>query len=84
VSGYDHMTNTDVMDGAELAEYDRHDKLLLDAADEERALRAEAEAAARAVEAGDPEDCGGDFVDGVWHGCGECDMCLSSADMDGA
>jgi len=84
VSDYDHMTNADVMSGAELAEYDRHDELLLDAADEERALRAEAEAAARAAEAGDPEDCGGEFIDGVWHGCGGCDVCLSTADFDGA
>lgn len=84
MSDYDHMTNADVMGADELAEYDRDAEFRLDAEDEARALREEAEAAARAAEAGDPDDCGGEFIDGSWYGCGECEVCLSTAEMDGS
>lgn len=79
MSDYEHMTNADVMSGAELAEYDRDAEFRLDAADEERALAAEQ---AEAAQAGpdDPDDCGGEFIDGVWYGCGVCEVCLSSTD----
>ncbi|MFD4569341.1 hypothetical protein ACFWOX_33890 [Streptomyces sp. NPDC058467] len=78
---YDDMTNADVMDGAELAEDERDAELRLDAADEERALREDAEEAARAAELGDdPDDCGGEFIDGIWYGCGECEACKGRAE----
>ena len=77
---YDDMTNADVMSGAELAEYERDAELRLDAADEERALREDAEEAARNAESGDPDDCGGEFIDGTWYGCGGCQVCLSTSD----
>jgi hypothetical protein len=80
LSNHDHLTNSDVMSGAEIAEYDRDAELLLDAADEERALKVEAEEAARDAEAGDPDDCGGEFIDGTWNGCGGCQVCLSTSD----
>lgn len=84
MSDYEGMTNADVMSASELTEYDRDAEFYLDALDEERALREEAEAAARDAEAGDPEDCGGEFIDGIWYGCGGCDVCLSTADFDGS
>jgi hypothetical protein len=77
---YDDMTNADVMSGAELAEYERDAELRLDAADEERALREDAEEAARNAEAGDPDDCGGEFIDGIWYGCGECEPCQGASE----
>ncbi|MFJ9374392.1 hypothetical protein [Streptomyces sp. NPDC101455] len=77
----DDLTIHDVMSGDEIAEYDRDAEFRMDAADEERALKADAEDAARAAESGDdPDDCGGEFIDGTWYGCGVCPACLSTAD----
>ncbi|MFF1297977.1 MULTISPECIES: hypothetical protein [unclassified Streptomyces] len=77
MSDYDHMTNADVISAAELAEYDRDAEFRLDAADEAR----DAEAAAAelaAADGDDADDCGGEFIDGVWYGCGACDACAST------
>ncbi|MFL5910508.1 MAG: hypothetical protein ACJ768_08095 [Gaiellaceae bacterium] len=80
MSDYDQMTNADVMSAEELAEYDRDAEFRLDAEDEARALREEADEAARAAEAGDPDDCGGEFIDGIWYGCGECEPCQGASE----
>lgn len=80
MSDYDDLTIHDVMSAAELAEDERDAELRLDAADEERALREDAEEAARAAESGDPEDCGGEFIDGIWYGCGDCEPCLGASE----
>lgn len=92
MSDYDDLSIHDVMSAEELAEDDRTAEFRMDAADEARALREEADAAARDAEAGDPDDCGGEFIDGNWYGCGECEACQGAAedpldvidDLDGA
>jgi hypothetical protein len=73
---YDGMTNQDV-DPVDVWEEMRDGEFRLDAADEERALAAERDAPA---EPDDPDDCGGEFIDGTWHGCGACEACLSTSD----
>jgi len=35
---------------------------------------------AQTAEDDDPDDCGGEFVDGTWEGCGICQVCLSTSD----
>lgn len=80
MSDYDHMTNADVVGADELAEYDRDAEFQLDAEDEARALQAEADEAAHAAELGDPDDCGGEFIDGTWYGCGECEPCSGASE----
>ncbi|MEU3620643.1 hypothetical protein ABZ725_51665 [Streptomyces sp. NPDC006872] len=77
MSAYEHMTNADVMSADELAEHDRDAKFRLDAADEARALEEEQ---SQTAEADDPDDCGGEFIDGTWYGCGACEACLSTSD----
>ncbi|MEV7394902.1 hypothetical protein [Streptomyces sp. NPDC091215] len=79
MSDYDDLTIHDVMSDAELAEEERDAELRLDAADEERALEAEQEAD-RAAGADAPDDCGGEFIDGTWYGCGECEACKGRAE----
>lgn len=72
MSDYDDLTIHDVMSAAELADDERDAELRLDAADEERALREDAEEAARNAEAGDPVDCGAVSPDDE---CGMCEGC---------
>jgi hypothetical protein len=80
VSYYDDLSIHDVMSADELAEDDRRAEYHLDAEDEARALREDADEAARAAEAGDPDDCGGEFIDGIWYGCGECEPCQGAGE----
>lgn len=79
MSDYEGMTNQDV-DPVDVWEEMRDGELRLDAEEEARALREDAFEAARAAEAGDPDDCGGEFIDGSWYGCGECESCLGASE----
>lgn len=76
MSDYDGMTNQDV-DPVDVWEEMRDGELRLDAEQEARDLAAEKE---QLAEADDPDDCGGEFVDGTWEGCGFCQVCLGTSD----
>lgn len=77
MADYEGMTNQDV-DPVDVWEEMRDAEFRLDAEQEARELEAEQ---AQAVDDDDPDDCGGEFVDGSWEGCGICQACLSTSDV---
>jgi len=74
---YEGLTNQDV-DPVDVWEEMRDAEIRLDA--EQEARQAEEEKQAQTAEDDDPDDCGGEFVDGTWEGCGICQVCLSTSD----
>ena len=74
---YEGLTNQDV-DPVDVWEEMRDAEFRLDA--EQEARQAEEEKQAQTAEDDDPDDCGGEFVDGTWEGCGICQVCLSTSD----
>jgi hypothetical protein len=79
VSDYDDLTIHDVMSAAELAEDERDAELRLDAADEERALQADAE---ETISAGGPDDYD-DYDCGAVSPDDECGMCEGGREAAG-
>lgn len=75
---YEGMTNADVMSADEITEYDRDAELALDAADEERWARDDAQA-----EAPGPDDgeCQAELIDGSYTYCG-CEDCQEREYLD--